>query len=182
MASTATFASYLLFSVAAAIATAALASAGNEFSELAATNKTHLHFYLHDIVSGSNPTVIKVAKGPFTSNGLFGFGDVVVVDDPLTEGPNLTSMPIGRAQGMYAFASADAELRKTALLFTFNVVFTEGEYKGSSLAVVGRDAIFDEVRELPVVGGDRLFPAGSWVCALQNLQLRSSHRQRSIRC
>lgn len=44
-----------------------------------------------------------------------------------------------------------------ALMLTVNLVFTEGEYKGSTLAILSRDAIFSPVRELPVVGGSGAF-------------------------
>ncbi|GJN28081.1 hypothetical protein PR202_gb16163 [Eleusine coracana subsp. coracana] len=39
----------------------------------------------------------------------------------------------------------------------FNTVFTAGPYNGSTIALVSRDAFFDEVRELPVVGGTGMF-------------------------
>ena len=38
------------------------------------------------------------------------------------------------------------------MLRTVDFVFME-KYNGSTLAVVGRDGVFEAVRELPVVGG-----------------------------
>ena len=38
------------------------------------------------------------------------------------------------------------------MLRTVDFVFVERKYNGSTLAVVGRDGVFEAVRELPVVG------------------------------
>ncbi|RRT68507.1 hypothetical protein B296_00038258 [Ensete ventricosum] len=113
---------------------------------------THLHFYMHDNISNPYATAVRVAQGPRTSSapGLY-FGDIYVIDDPLTTGPSPSSPLVGRAQGFYAMASQDPA--DIALLLTVNLVFTEGEYKGSTLAILSRDAILSPVRELPVVGG-----------------------------
>ncbi|KAM0946401.1 putative dirigent protein [Dioscorea sansibarensis] len=70
-----------------------------------------------------------------------------MIDDPLTETPDLSSKLIGRAQGMYAFASQE----EFGLLMAMNIVFVEGEFNGSTLAVLGRNAVFSEVREMPVI-------------------------------
>jgi Dirigent-like protein len=119
------------------------------------SNTTHLHFYLHDTVSGSSPTAVQVITGPtkLKGAGLFGFGSMFMIDDLLTEGPNITSSTIGRAQGFYAFAG----LSGTELLFSANIVLTGGAYNGSTITVFGRDNFADSVRELPVIGGSGKF-------------------------
>ncbi|XP_021812817.1 dirigent protein 21-like [Prunus avium] len=66
---------------------------------------SHLHFYFHDIVSGRNPTAVRVAEAPTTNTSLTGFGAVVMMDEPLTVGPELGSKLVGKAQGIYASAS-----------------------------------------------------------------------------
>ncbi|KAK0591973.1 hypothetical protein LWI29_011140 [Acer saccharum] len=38
-----------------------------------------------------------------------------------------------------------------------NFVFVEGEFNGSNLSVLGRNAVFSDVREMPIVGGSRVF-------------------------
>ncbi|KMZ58297.1 hypothetical protein ZOSMA_78G00680 [Zostera marina] len=38
-----------------------------------------------------------------------------------------------------------------------NLVFTGGEHKGSSLSMMGRNKVLDDVREMPVVGGTGKF-------------------------
>ncbi|XP_042425834.1 pterocarpan synthase 1-like [Zingiber officinale] len=128
---------------------------------LAQHSSIHLHFYLHDILSGPNATAVLVASAPkpAASTGppsLFNFGDVVVIDDPLTEGPNLSeSKLVGRAQGLYVLASQGPT--DPALLLTTSLVFTEGRHSGSTLMILSRDAVLAPVRELPVVGGSGAF-------------------------
>ncbi|KAI3407247.1 Dirigent protein [Psidium guajava] len=114
---------------------------------------SHLHFYFHDIVSGRNPTAVRVAEAQMTNSSATGFGAVVMIDDPLTEGPEMSSKEVGRAQGIYALASQ----KDASLLMVQNYVFTEGKYNGSTLSVLGRNAVFSGVRELPIVGGSGLF-------------------------
>ncbi|PON76167.1 Disease resistance response protein [Parasponia andersonii] len=114
---------------------------------------THLHFYFHDIVSGPNPTAVRVAAAQSTNSSSTGFGFVAVMDDPLTEGPEPNSKPVGRAQGIYSSASQS----DVGLLMVLNYVFTEGEFNGSTLSILGRNAVFSAVREMPIVGGSGLF-------------------------
>ncbi|EXB53639.1 hypothetical protein L484_001308 [Morus notabilis] len=114
---------------------------------------SHLHFYFHDIVSGKNATAVRVAAAASTNSSVTGFGFVVMIDDPLTVGPDPTSKQVGSAQGIYASAS-QAEV---GLLMVQNYVFTDGKYNGSTLSVLGRNAVFSAVRELPIVGGSGVF-------------------------
>ncbi|KAK1390569.1 Dirigent protein [Heracleum sosnowskyi] len=114
---------------------------------------SHLHFYFHDIVSGPNPTAIRVASSAITNTSSSLFGLVVVIDDPLTVGPELSSKQVGRAQGMYAAAS----LSELSFLMVLNYVFTEGKYNGSTLSILGQNPVFSDVREMPVVGGSGRF-------------------------
>ncbi|XP_037481078.1 dirigent protein 21-like [Triticum dicoccoides] len=120
----------------------------------AATETIHLKFYMHDIVTGgpSSPaTAVQVIKGvvPLANDPTTYFGDMYVIDDLVTEGPDAASPAVGRAQGFFQFAS----MTEYALLLTANFVFTAGSQNGSSVAVLSRDVIFDSVRELPIVGG-----------------------------
>ncbi|KAI6696648.1 hypothetical protein NL676_016767, partial [Syzygium grande] len=114
---------------------------------------SHLHFYFHDIVSGPNPTAVRVAEAKMTNTSATGFGAVVMIDDPLTEGPEMSSKEVGRAQGIYALASQN----DVGLLMVQNYVFTEGKYNGSTLSVLGRNAVLSSMRELTIVGGSGLF-------------------------
>lgn len=75
------------------------------------------------------------------------------MDDTLTEGPEPESQPVGRAQGMYMSTG----LAKLGLLQVMNLVFTHGPYNGSVVTVLGRNCPFDDVREMPVIGGTGAF-------------------------
>ncbi|KAJ4756594.1 Dirigent protein [Rhynchospora pubera] len=112
----------------------------------------HFHFYQHKTVSGSNPSAVKVAKGPIPLPvGPYSFGDIIVLDDPLTSGPEPTSPLLGRAQGLYSV------MNSPTVTWVFNIVLTCGEYNGSTIAIMGRDDIPLPVRELSVVGGSGAF-------------------------
>ncbi|CAK7325051.1 unnamed protein product [Dovyalis caffra] len=110
---------------------------------------THLHFYFHDIVSGENATAVRIA-GPRDGST---FGNTMMADDSLTEGSELSSKLVGKAQGLYAFAAQN----DFSLLMVLNFAFTEGEYNGSSISILGRNQILNDVREMPIVGGSGLF-------------------------
>ncbi|TVU13192.1 hypothetical protein EJB05_13680, partial [Eragrostis curvula] len=119
----------------------------------------HLHFYMHET---SAETAVQVANGtgpPVISRGVRArFGDTVVMDDVLTEGPSPGSRHLGRAQGMYATASRRPGPPAVAL--TMTVVLTGGGAlyeSGSTVVVVGRNEVTAPVRELAVVGGTGSF-------------------------
>ncbi|KAL7595546.1 dirigent protein 22 [Lactuca sativa] len=115
---------------------------------------THFQFYWHDVQSGSNPTSITIVRqSPVNTSRPNGFGLVNMIDDPLTERPDINSKLIGRAQGMYGLASQE----EIGLLMAMNFVFMTGRYNGSTLTVLGRNPVFQKVREMPVIGGSGLF-------------------------
>jgi hypothetical protein len=121
--------------------------------DAAASAPTHLHFYFHDTVSGKSPTAVRVVDPPSSSSPMTMFGMVNVMDDPLTEGPEQESAPVGRAQGLYM----GSDQAKLGFLQTMNLVFTSGDFNGSTLALLGRNCPLDAVRELAVVGGTGAF-------------------------
>ena len=67
--------------------------------------------------------------------------------------PENTPKVVGRAQGIYALAAQS----EAALLMVLNLVSTKGKYNGSTLSMLGRDAILFIVREMPIVGGSGVF-------------------------
>lgn len=81
------------------------------------------------------------------------FGMTTIIDDPLTEGPELGSKVVGRAQGMYNNAAKEG----AALLMVMSLVFKEGKYNGSSISILGNNRYLEAVREMPIVGGTGLF-------------------------
>lgn len=114
---------------------------------------SYLHFYFHDVVTGKNATAVQVASAPTTKSSPTGFGAVVVMDDCLTEGPEATSKLVGRAQGIYVSSGKE----DFHLLMATTFVFESGKYNGSTLAMIGKNAALEEVREMPIVGGSGLF-------------------------
>lgn len=125
---------------------------------------TRIQFYMHDIIGGPTPTAVRVAsRSNFTSQDPIAatFGSVFVMDNPLTVTPNPNSTVIGRAQGIYAMASQKDEL---SLLMTLTYSFTSGPHNGSSFSVLGRNAVMNDVREMPVVGGTGVFHLAQGFC------------------
>ncbi|KAL4187921.1 hypothetical protein AMTRI_Chr09g41530 [Amborella trichopoda] len=96
-------------------------------------------FYLHDLLIAEKPTARTVAKANMTNTSPTLFGEVVVIDDPLTEGPELPFKVIGQTQGLYAFTS-QTELS----LF-------------DTLTVMGRNLVPLKVRELSIIEGTGAF-------------------------
>ncbi|KAL3622027.1 hypothetical protein CASFOL_034223 [Castilleja foliolosa] len=115
--------------------------------------RTKLHFYFQDVLSGDNPTVWKVAESQITKTSPTTFGQISVIDDLLTAGPEPDSEVVGRAQGTTGFA----DLSNTAIQMGLNIVFAEGKYKGSTVSILGRNPIFEKDRELAIVGGTGCF-------------------------
>ncbi|XP_017970570.1 PREDICTED: dirigent protein 4 [Theobroma cacao] len=113
---------------------------------------THLHFFLHDTMSGKNPSAVMVARPNMTTafnNTPTPFGSVFVTDDPMTVGPHLTSEVIGNAQGLWASTGQDVP----SLTVYMDFGFTQGKFNGSSISVFSRNPITQTKRELAVVGG-----------------------------
>ncbi|XP_039118605.1 dirigent protein 4-like [Dioscorea cayenensis subsp. rotundata] len=113
---------------------------------------TKLHFFFHDIISGDHPTAVPVAypKGTVIKPGSPGpFGAVYVVDDRLTEGPDLNSKVIGHAQGLYVFAGQ----KELVLVVAYDFGFTSGEFNGSSISLFSRNTVLESEREVAIVGG-----------------------------
>ncbi|KAI8026368.1 Dirigent protein 21 [Camellia lanceoleosa] len=113
---------------------------------------TKLEFYFQDMRGGKNPTSIQVARGnhQYLTHSLRGIN---MVDNPLTVGPELSSKQLGRAQGIYGASS----MEEMSLLTLVNLAFTDGKYNGSTLALLGRNPILEEYREMSIVGGSGLF-------------------------
>ncbi|XP_052137172.1 dirigent protein 23-like [Oryza glaberrima] len=128
--------------------TAAAEAAGQQ-------KETRMRVYWHDVVTGPNSTVAKVADAPTSRASATVFGTVYVIDDPLTDGPSLTapSRLVGRAQGMYVSAGKETMSLLMAMSFVFAA---DGPYNGSSVAIFGPNPA-RPVREIPVVGGTGAF-------------------------
>ncbi|XP_057964021.1 dirigent protein 23-like [Malania oleifera] len=122
-----------------------------------------LHYYFHDTLSGQNPSAVRVVPSPVANRTFTFFGQMTMVDNPLTAGPDPSSRLVGRAQGLYASAG----LEQLSLLMVMNLYFPDGPYKGSTLALLGRNAALEKYREMPIIGGTGVFRFASGV-ALAN--------------
>nr|XP_017222721.1 PREDICTED: dirigent protein 22-like [Daucus carota subsp. sativus] len=120
---------------------------------------TKLHFYFHELRERTS-TLVAQANSSATSPTFFGV--TYVMDDPLTAGPEFTSEPVGRAQGLYASASKE----EAGLVCVFNFVFTNDKYNGSSLSIFGYNPTLRQSRELVVVGGTGVFRMARGVAVL----------------
>ncbi|KAF7075599.1 hypothetical protein CFC21_080362 [Triticum aestivum] len=142
----------LLLVVASHPRNAANAHGGHRFGKEKLTN---LRFYLHDTLSGSDPTAVPVAHGASTTprpGDPTPFSSVYVVDDVLTEGPERTSRVVGSAQGLYASTG------RHGLGLVLGIDFAFNDYNGSSFVVFSRNPVADgDGRELAVVGGRGAF-------------------------
>ncbi|WVZ52922.1 hypothetical protein U9M48_003921 [Paspalum notatum var. saurae] len=141
-----------------------------------AATTTHLHFFMHDDYTGPRPTALRIVSGrsllPTAASSDDGsnatvaggtmlsllssprqFGDVVVLNNALTEGPREDSARVGTAQG---FAMRVSEGGIVSHL-TMHMVLEAGEYQGSSVTANGRIDMDAKVRESVVIGGTGKF-------------------------
>ncbi|KAG6421564.1 hypothetical protein SASPL_118121 [Salvia splendens] len=113
-----------------------------------------LHFFVHDLtVNHPNTTTYDVAQASITANSPTGFGTVRVVDDLITEDSDASSRPLARMQGMVAKSG----LTTLAITMNVNIIFTEGQFAGSTLTILGRNEMSNATRELVVAGGTGVF-------------------------
>ncbi|XP_039134400.1 dirigent protein 4-like [Dioscorea cayenensis subsp. rotundata] len=131
----------------------ALVSQGHASYSLGKEKVTHLHFFYQENLSGDHPTAVLVAKPNNTTINAFNlasFGEVYVLDTPLTETQDPNSKVVGQLQGLSVSVVRDG----TILVFMVDLGFTSGEFNGSSVSVLSRNPILEtNYRELAVVGG-----------------------------
>ena len=58
---------------------------------------SRLHFYFHDIVSGPEPTAMRVVEVAMINKSATVFSTVFMMDDLLIEGPEPNSKMVGKA-------------------------------------------------------------------------------------
>lgn len=123
---------------------------------------TKLHFYYHDL---RDKTALVIAQANSSAASPTFFGMTYLMDDPLTDGPQFTSKPMGRAQGLYIPSSTE----ELSLFCVMNFVFTDGEYNGSTLSISGYNPILRKYRELPIIGGTGVFRLARGVAQLKTI-------------
>ncbi|CAH8380924.1 unnamed protein product [Eruca vesicaria subsp. sativa] len=112
---------------------------------------THFKVYWHDILSGPNPSSMRI-KLPVTNSTSY-FGGATMFDNALTAKAEINSTLLGQAQGFYAGAAQ----KEFSFLVGMNFSFKTGKYNGSTITILGRNPVLSEVREMPIVGGSGLF-------------------------
>jgi hypothetical protein len=135
-------------------------ASGNKSGGTATT--THLHFYMHDDYTGPRPTAKRVVSGR-SSDGDNDtttlktaprqFGDIVVLNNALTDGPSGGSVRVGTAQGWAVRVSEGGIVSD----LTLHLVLEAGEHRGSSLTARGRIDMDATVRESVLIGGTGRF-------------------------
>ncbi|CAK9157993.1 unnamed protein product [Ilex paraguariensis] len=124
--------------------------------ELGQLKETSMTLYFQDWFGGPNPTLIQITG---RSDGFMSyekFGTVFVTDDPVTIGFDGSSAQVARAQGMYVTSALDGSISHVMI----SLVFTNEEYKGSTLQIQGASPQFERVREVAVVSGTGKFRLG----------------------
>ncbi|CAI9099184.1 OLC1v1035968C1 [Oldenlandia corymbosa var. corymbosa] len=114
---------------------------------------TKLHFFVHDNVTADNPTSVLIAPTNTNNIASIAFGSTYAMDAPITVDSNPSSKVIGRAQGTFTFVGQ----AEPVLSMAINLIFTEGDYKGSSLSILGNNPISHDYREMPILGGTGVF-------------------------
>ncbi|KAH7387698.1 hypothetical protein KP509_16G037000 [Ceratopteris richardii] len=110
-----------------------------------------LRVYMHATMLYKNVTfnteAVVVQKSPGMSSAAASFGEMHVVDNPLTNGRSLTSSQVGSAQGVYAYCSRS----NVAAWWSFTA-FLDGR---GTVIVMGVEQIIGSSfpRVLSVVGG-----------------------------
>ena len=114
---------------------------------------TELHFYVHVRVTAESPKSVLVAQANTTSKSPTMFGATYVFDDPMTVGPEPSSKVIGRAHGVYSSVSKE----DASLIVILNLAFNDGQFKGSTLSVLGSYPLSQKYKEMPILGGSGAF-------------------------
>ncbi|KAL5573370.1 hypothetical protein UlMin_022967 [Ulmus minor] len=119
-----------------------------------ALKETKIVFFLQDVSSGSNATVVPVTGITGKPWSFRSFGTIFAVDDPITQTPDRKSTPIGRAQGMFLTSALDG----SNVLVSISIVFTNAEYyNGSTLELQGISKQNERYKEISVVSGTGSF-------------------------
>ncbi|CAL4988577.1 unnamed protein product [Urochloa decumbens] len=166
----------VLLAAAFLLATAIYIRSYDTVGRTATATTTHLHFFMHDDYTGPRPTAARIVSGrsllptlPLSSDGDIDnnataaestllssprqFGDVVVLNNALTEGPRGDSARVGTAQGFAVRVSEGGIVSH----LNMHMVLDAGEHRGSSVTANGRIDMDATVRESVIIGGTGKF-------------------------
>ncbi|KAH6832912.1 Disease resistance-responsive family protein [Perilla frutescens var. hirtella] len=131
---------------------------------------TSLQFYFHDKLSGQNPSAIMIAQPLQNSNSANLFGNLLMIDDALTVGPDPSSKLVGRARGLYGSAGQT----DMNLIMAISYVLSDGIYNGSSFSLLSINQVMHSPREMAIVGGTGLFRLARGYAIAQTYQADAS--------
>ncbi|XP_039832149.1 dirigent protein 16-like [Panicum virgatum] len=117
---------------------------------------------------GAAAAPAQVQLGP---DGLsLGFGTITVIDDVLTNGPDLGAQPLGRAQGVYVASSADG----TSQMMAFTAMMEGGEY-GDTINFFGVYKVGTPLCRLSITGGTGKFKGACGFAEVRPLIASGQH-------
>ncbi|KAK4489354.1 hypothetical protein RD792_005161 [Penstemon davidsonii] len=115
---------------------------------------TKLKYYIHaNFGVGPTQTVFEVARSNITGPSTNNFGRILIIDNKLTVGPDVNSQKVGQYQGMNAYS----DFNQASANMNMNIIYTDGEYKGSTISILGRQPVPEKIRVLSIIGGTGLF-------------------------
>ncbi|XP_066365504.1 dirigent protein 4-like [Miscanthus floridulus] len=117
---------------------------------------THLHFFLHDTLSGKDPSAVLIGRAAGRDprpDDPVPFSSLYATDDLLTEGPSPQSNVVGNAQGLWVSSGRG----KLSLVLGMDFELTDGPFNGSAFVVYSRNTVTRPGRELAIVGGRGAF-------------------------
>ncbi|KAK7394286.1 hypothetical protein VNO78_14808 [Psophocarpus tetragonolobus] len=127
------------------------------------------------VTGGNNQPFVSAGNLPagFTIQKLM-FGSVTVIDDQLTEGHELDSAVIGRAQGLYMASSLDG----TSQTIVLTVLVHSGEHHDGvedSVSLFGVHRTASPQSEIAVIGGTGKYENARGYAALETLLKEDQH-------
>ncbi|KAL3622026.1 hypothetical protein CASFOL_034222 [Castilleja foliolosa] len=132
------------------------------------TTLTKLQIYIHaNFAISENQTVFQVASSKITRQSPTTFGRILIIDNPLTVTSDSGSGHLGQYQGMNAYS----DFQESSANMNMNMFFSGGEYEGSSMSILGRQPVNEEVRVLSVIGGTGFFRLAKGVVQARTLSL-----------
>ncbi|KAK4493089.1 hypothetical protein RD792_018076 [Penstemon davidsonii] len=147
-------------------------------ADMGQLKETKMKVFFQDYSGGPNPTIVEVTGQPNELLNFKKFGAMFCTDDPITEKFEVSSAQIARGQGLYVTSALDGS--NTHVLVS--IVFTNEEYKGSTLEIQGSSAQFERVREVAVVGGTGKFRLARGYATFETVHYDAELRYAVIEC
>ncbi|XP_061372274.1 dirigent protein 24-like [Gastrolobium bilobum] len=129
------------------------------------------------VTGGNNQPFVSAGNlpGGFTVQKLM-FGSITVIDDQLTEGQELGSAVVGRAQGFYTASSLDG----TSQSIVVTVLLHSGEHNDNdgvedSISLFGVHRTASQQSEVAVIGGTGKYENARGYAALETLLKEDQH-------